>query len=104
MAGRRRRLLAYHEIQSVRMNRSRWASISIALLALVSSIVGVVNQFTYDDKYVIETNAAMHALSHWWRTFAASYWPREWGGDGYRPVTILAFQIEYALGHGSPLA
>src|SRR5262249_24103169 len=35
--------------------------------------------------------------------FASSYWPRDWGGDGYRPLTVLAFKIEYALGHGSPV-
>jgi hypothetical protein len=31
-----------------------------------------------------------------------SYWGQEWGGDGYRPITILAFRLEWAIGHGAP--
>ena len=33
----------------------------------------------------------------------SSYWPPSWGGDGYRPLTILAFKIEYAIGGGRPM-
>ena len=55
---------------------SRLAAPSIALLALVSSIVGIVNGFTYDDRYIVEMNPAMRTLAHWWRVFATSYWPR----------------------------
>lgn len=76
---------------------------SIALLALASSAIGIVNGFTYDDRYIVEKNPTMHDLAHWWTTFAQSYWPRDWGGDGYRPITILLFKVEYALGRGSPL-
>ncbi|MEO7085555.1 MAG: tetratricopeptide repeat protein [Gemmatimonadaceae bacterium] len=85
----------------------RWrsfASPAIALLALMSSAVGIVNQFTYDDKYVILLNPAAHDLHQWWRAFAQSYWPKDWGGDGYRPLTILAFKIESVIGGGSPIA
>lgn len=81
----------------------RWAPLTIAVLALASSIVGILNGFTYDDRYVVEKNPTMHDLAHWWNTFAQPYWPREWGGDGYRPMTNLFFKLEYALGGGSPL-
>jgi hypothetical protein len=81
----------------------RWAPLSVAFLALASSAVGIVNGFTYDDRYIVEMNPAMHDLVHWWRAFGQPYWPRTWGGDGYRPLTILSFKLEYALGHGSPL-
>ncbi|MGH7618892.1 MAG: hypothetical protein ACREPM_16860 [Gemmatimonadaceae bacterium] len=81
----------------------RLAAPSVAVLALVSSIVGIVNQFTYDDRYIVEMNPLMRA-GHWARVLVSSYWPRDWGGDGYRPLTMLAFKVEFALGHGSPIA
>jgi protein O-mannosyl-transferase len=81
----------------------RWAPFSVVLLAIASSAVGVVNWFTYDDKYIVELNPIMRDFSHFWRVFASSYWPKDWGGDGYRPLTLLAFQIETKLGHGIPL-
>ena len=83
---------------------SRWAAPAVALLALASSIVGLVNQFTYDDRYIVELNPVVHSLAEWWKGFGASYWPRMQGGDGYRPITILAFKIEYAIGGGHPMA
>jgi protein O-mannosyl-transferase len=81
-----------------------WAIPAIALLAIAASITGIINGFTYDDRYIVELNPVMKSLAGWWRTFGASYWPKDWGGDGYRPLTILAFKIEYALGGGSPVA
>lgn len=89
--------------------RARWArwrvpEIAIALLALVSSGIGIVNRFAYDDVYVIEQNPIVHTLRASYRLFAMPYWPIQWGGDGYRPLTILAFRLEWAIGHGSPAA
>ena len=80
----------------------RWRSWLVALLALASSLVGIVNWFTYDDRYVIELNPMTRHLNDWYRVFATSYWPKEWGGDGYRPLTILAFKIESVIGGGIP--
>lgn len=82
--------------------RWRLPEIAIALLALASSGMGIVNRFAYDDRYVVEQNAVVHSLHGWWRGFAMSYWGQEWGGDGYRPITILAFRLEWAIGHGAP--
>jgi 4-amino-4-deoxy-L-arabinose transferase-like glycosyltransferase len=84
----------------------RWRQLrtpAIALLALVSSAAGVVNAFTYDDRYIIQLNPAMKTLRRWWTVFAMSYWPHDWGGDGYRPLTMLAFKLEFALGAGRPV-
>jgi hypothetical protein len=81
-----------------------WASLSVAFLAFAASVAGLFNGFTYDDRYVIQRNPAMHELARWWHVFGQSYWPKEWGSDGYRPLTILAFQIEHAIGGGAPLA
>ena len=74
----------------------------IALLALASSAIGIVNQFTYDDRYIVERNPAVQSLAGWWSGFASPYWPQILGGDGYRPLTILAFKLEWALGGGRP--
>jgi hypothetical protein len=80
----------------------RLAAPLIALSALAASLTSIVNQFTYDDRYIVELNPVMRSLRGWWHVFQNSYWPREWGGDGYRPLTILAFKIEWALGGGHP--
>jgi len=80
----------------------RLAAPSVALLAILSSAIGIVNKFTYDDRYIIQLEPSAHTLHRWWQVFASSYWPKNAGGDGYRPITNLAFKIEWAIGHGSP--
>ncbi|HUX32713.1 MAG TPA: hypothetical protein VMV51_02475 [Gemmatimonadaceae bacterium] len=87
------------------MKRRTWwiFAASIALLALAASATGLPNQFAYDDVYVIQKDARVHTLVHWWRLLAQPYWSKAWGGDGYRPLTSLGFAVQWALGHGSPL-
>jgi hypothetical protein len=86
------------------LRRSAWfAPISLALLAIAASASSIVNEFTYDDRPVILDNPFMHDLHGWWRVFARSYWPQDWGGDGYRPLTSLAFKLEFALSGGNPV-
>src|SRR5437763_10408667 len=82
--------------------RRRLAAPCIALLALASSIAGIANQFTYDDRYIVQLNPQVRSLAGWWRVFESSYWPKDWGGDGYRPLTILLFKLEWILGGGRP--
>ena len=77
----------------------RAAAPSVALLAIASSAIGIFNGFTYDDAYVVEQNPLMKHLHGWWHVFRLSYWPKSAGGDGYRPLTILAFRIEAVVGH-----
>jgi hypothetical protein len=87
------------------MTRRTWWLLAtvIAALALAAAANSVVNGFTYDDVYLIERSARMHTLDGWWREFAHTYWPEKTGGEGYRPLTIIAYRIEWALGGGSPL-
>jgi hypothetical protein len=96
--------LAHHAIQPVPLTRGeRWGVIaSIASLAVIACWPAVFNDFAYDDRYIILSNGAVHELHGWWRIFANTYWPAYWGGDGYRPLTILAFAIEWAAGAGRP--
>jgi len=87
------------------MNRRSWwlLALVIAALALVASANSIANGFAYDDVYLILKNAKrMHSLAGWWREFAHTYWPEESGGDGYRPLTIIAYRLEWALGGGAP--
>ena len=87
------------------MTRRTWwlLAVSIAALALAASANSVVNGFTYDDTSLIERSPRMHTMVGWWREFARTYWTPGSGGDGYRPLTIIAFRSEWALGGGSPL-
>ena len=83
----------------------RWhlPEIAVALCALAAAGIGILNRFTYDDRYIIELNPAIKTLHAWWQGFGESYWSKTMGGDGYRPLTILAFKLEWALGTGSPM-
>ena len=81
----------------------RAAAPIVALLALASSAIGIFNGFTYDDVYVVQRNPLMKYLHQWWHVFRLSYWPKSAGGDGYRPLTILAFRIEGVVGHLNPM-
>jgi protein O-mannosyl-transferase len=85
---------------------TRWQRVSFAAalvaLAVVSSWTGLFNGFTYDDTFIVLNNTAMHDLRNWWRFFGMAYWPAQWGNDGYRPLTILAYSLEWAAGHGKP--
>ena len=76
---------------------SRWPAPAIALLA-----ARVVDR---RHRQSVHLRRSLHHRAEpgdarprmrWWRVFVSSYWPRDWGGDGYRPLTILAFKIEYA--------
>jgi protein O-mannosyl-transferase len=104
MAGRNGGVLAHHAIQPVPLiGWRRWEfAAAIVALAVASSWNGVANDFTYDDRFIVFGNDALHQLENWWRFFGMPYWPAKWGGDGYRPITILAFSLEWVAGHGRP--
>lgn len=86
------------------MTRRVWwtAALLVAALALAASVNSVANGFAYDDNYILE-KAGRHTFDGWWRDFGTTYWPREMGGDGYRPLTVLAFRAQWVLGGGTPL-
>ena len=86
------------------MTRRTWwiTVVVIAALALLASANSVVNGYAYDDNYLIVRAARNHTLAGWWRDFASTYWPLEWGGDGYRPLTTIVFRLQWVLGGGSP--
>ena len=81
--------------------RRRLLPATIALLALAACITSLGHDFTYDDRYVIMMNERVHSLRTFWRFFAQSYWPPKFGGDGYRPMVILLFAVQWVLGNGA---
>lgn len=87
------------------MTRRTWwlLALSVAGLALAAAANSITNGFAYDDVYLIQRSPRMYTLDGWWRELAHTYWPEPAGGDGYRPLTIIAFRLQYTLGSGSPL-
>ena len=96
--------MAHHSIQPVPLTRNqRWIfAAALVALAVASSWTGVFNGYAYDDTFIVFSNTAVHDLRNWWRFFGMPYWPAPWGDDGYRPLTILAYSLEWAAGQGRP--
>jgi hypothetical protein len=86
----------------MRLDRRHWLALSIVGLALASSVTSLRNGFVYDDNLAILINPRVHTLQAPWHAFAESYWPKERGGGLYRPVTILLFALQWAIGGGGP--
>lgn len=86
-------------------SRNRWwlAATVVAGLALAASANSIVNGFAYDDVYAIQRDARTSTLHEWWAEFGDTYWARRLGGDGYRPLTRIAYRVAWALGDGSPM-
>ncbi|MFN2602309.1 MAG: tetratricopeptide repeat protein [Gemmatimonadaceae bacterium] len=77
------------------------ALLAVALLAVIASLSGIQNGFALDDVHIIVENSRVHALSEAWRMFGQTYWPPDEGASLYRPLTIMAFAVQWAVGHGS---
>jgi hypothetical protein len=85
------------------MTRRNWlAAAVVAALALGASITSLGHDFTFDDRYVILTNGHVHQLRNLLELFGQTYWPRELGGDGYRPVVMSLFTLQWVAGGGAP--
>ena len=74
---------------------------SVALLALAACVTSLGHDFTYDDRYAILMNPRVHTARTLWKFFAQSYWPPNFGGDGYRPVVLMMFAVEWVIGNGA---
>jgi hypothetical protein len=90
-------------IQEDSGRRHMIALMLIAALAVGASLTGIGNGFAFDDVHIIVENHRVHGLSEVWRLFGQTYWPPEEGPSMYRPLTMLAFSLEWVVGHGSPL-
>ncbi len=81
----------------------RFAAYIVVLLAILAASTGVSNGFALDDVHLIFENARVHSIADAWRLFGQTYWPPEEGASLYRPLTMLAFTVQWSLGNGSPL-
>jgi hypothetical protein len=82
----------------------------VVALALAASLSGLHNGFAYDDIPIIHENPRVHAMHGLWRAFHEAYWPSftTAAHDGrpaglFRPLSIVAFAIQWAAGHGAPI-
>lgn len=83
---------------------SRWTSeLAVVLLAIAASISGVTNGFALDDVAIIANDPRVHSLTGIPAIFAQPYWTVEAGSSLYRPLTSVAFTLQWVLGGGSPL-
>ena len=78
-------------------------SLLVALLAMVASVAGVMNDFVYDDVPLIRDNVRVHDLAHWREILTSPYWPPPFVEQLYRPLTMLIVVVEHVAGDGSPL-
>jgi protein O-mannosyl-transferase len=81
--------------------RDRLALAAVMLLALAATVTSLGHDYTFDDVYVIRNNARVHALGGIWKLFGQTYWPPQLGGDGYRPVVMLLFTLQWVAGGGA---
>jgi hypothetical protein len=79
-----------------------WLALSIAALAVLASGAGLHNGFAFDDRWIIVENGNVHSLRRPWELFDTTYWPTTRGASLYRPLTILLYAVQWAIGHGSP--
>jgi hypothetical protein len=85
------------------MIRRDWiAPALVALLALAACVTSIGHSFTFDDRYIVLLNERVHTLHGWWRLFGDTYWPRNIGGDGYRPLVTSLFAVQWVAGGGAP--
>ena len=82
--------------------RDRFALGAVLLLALAATITSIGHEFTFDDIYVVRNNVLVHSLSGIGALFGQTYWPPHMGGDGYRPLVMTLFTLQWVAGNGAP--
>jgi protein O-mannosyl-transferase len=77
-------------------------SLALVLLAIAASATSLPNGFAYDDVLIVRDNQQIHTLADMAFDFVQGYWPQEHGGALYRPLTLVFFSLQWALGRGAP--
>ena len=80
----------------------RLALSGIVLLALAATSTSLGHDFTFDDVYVVRNNVRVHELGGLLKLFGQTYWPPQLGGDGYRPLVMTIFTLQWVAGGGAP--
>src|SRR5688572_29264805 len=85
------------------VNEHRRNNLVVAVIALAATITSLRNGFAYDDIPIIAANSRVHDLGAWWSFFGTSYWPPQYGESLYRPLSMLGYAIQWAIGGGNPM-
>ncbi|MEO8335302.1 MAG: glycosyltransferase family 39 protein [bacterium] len=75
---------------------------TLALLALAATATSIGHDFTYDDRGVIFENTRVQSMLHIPQLFGETYWPAKYGGDGYRPIVMTLFTLQWVAANGAP--
>lgn len=78
------------------------AVLTIFLLALAAAAPSLWNGFAFDDLPIIAQSQRIHRLDMPWRFFTHSYWGPPAPAALYRPLTSLAFAVQWRLGGAQP--
>lgn len=71
----------------------------VAACAVIVYLGALWNRWALDDIPIVYYNPLVHSLSGMWHAFALPYWPRELGGQLYRPLTIASYALDWSVGH-----
>ncbi len=85
---------------SARFSPTTLAVLIPAAVAVLVALPSIGNGFVYDDNWVIEGHEVVHSLSAPGELLRAPYWP---GGVIWRPVALMGYALQWAIGDGSPL-
>jgi hypothetical protein len=87
--------------ESLRGRRDVWIAVAVAVVAAIATYaLSVQNGFAYDDEPMLRENRLIHSLADLPDALARPYWLQY--GTLYRPLTTLAFGIDWAIGGGAP--
>ena len=73
--------------------------LAVAACAVLVYLGALWNRWALDDIPIIYYNTLVHSLSGTWLAFVSPYWPRELGGQLYRPLTIASYTLDWGIGH-----
>jgi tetratricopeptide (TPR) repeat protein len=76
-------------------------SILCAAVAVVVALPSLINGFVYDDVWIVESNEVVHNLDVG-ELLSSPFWPEDRGGVMWRPVALVAFALQWAVGGGAP--
>ncbi|MBP7549626.1 MAG: hypothetical protein KA761_05020 [Gemmatimonadaceae bacterium] len=79
----------------------RWSVALVLVVALAASASGLGNLFAYDDIPIIVENPMVTQLHGLGEYLVDSYWGPSRGNSLYRPLTVIAYALEWAVGGGS---
>ena len=71
--------------------------ILVAGVAILAYTNNLGNGFTYDDRFIIEQNPLVQNFD-WWGLLTSSYWGDIVSAGLYRPLTLMSFGVNRALG------